>query len=142
MSAVNLTPVNLLRAEFGVNRLVRAEDKRLVTPGLKDDAQPACGFFTRFKLFDEQPVLLPAAVRPPVGSGLAEDAAKPLRPVEASIKRREAAKALARDHGTVGAVAEGRELFYMREKFFLHRQPEIAVTGQFAAAMFHVDRIN
>lgn len=53
VSAVNLTPVNLLRVQFGVNRLIHAEDKRFVAPGLKDDAQSACGFFTRFKLPDE-----------------------------------------------------------------------------------------
>ena len=53
MPAVNLTPVNLLRVQFGVNRLIHAEDKRFVAPGLKDDAQSACGFFTRFKLPDE-----------------------------------------------------------------------------------------
>ena len=72
VSAVNLTPDNrLLRVQFGVDRLIRAEDERLVAPGLKNDTQPARGEVARFKLFDEQPVLLTATVRPPVGAGLA-----------------------------------------------------------------------
>jgi hypothetical protein len=33
-------------------------------------------------------------------------------------------------------------VFYKWEKFFLHRQPEIGVTGQLAAAVRHIDRID
>jgi hypothetical protein len=33
-------------------------------------------------------------------------------------------------------------VFYKREKFFLHRQPEIGVAGQLAAAMRHIDNID
>jgi hypothetical protein len=44
-------------------------------------------------------------------------------------------------HRTVGAVAE-RRAFFNKEKFFLHRQPEIGVAGQLAAAVRHIDRID
>jgi len=39
VSAVNLTPDNrLVCVQFGINRLIRAEDERFVAPGLKKDA--------------------------------------------------------------------------------------------------------
>src|SRR5471032_828340 len=74
------------------------------------------------------------ALWPPEGTGLAERAAKGLRPVQAGVERGKPAETLPGDYGGVRRIMERRPAAQLRQQFFLHRQPEVGVAGQFTAA--------